>query len=145
MEQTCETFQQSPPDTAASGQLVHPGHGVRHNRSPLSNIVCGVLVVASAYLVPPPLFGENWNLFLTGMAIIIVAMASLVAHGNVARNYWSAANVAAGLWLVISARAMPNVPDVTWAQTCLGIIVTAIALTSLANEEVARAPARLHE
>jgi hypothetical protein len=115
-----------------------------HNRAPCANIVCGLLVFASYHLVPPDLFGVNWNLFLTGISIVIIALASLIAHGNVARNYWSGANVVAGLWLLSSTKLMPSVPAVTWTQVCLGTLAIAIALTSLANEELVRGQFRTH-
>lgn len=104
------------------------------NLAPLANVVCGLLVFACHWLAPLALGGGNQNLFLSGLAIIIVAIASLVAHGQVSRNYWSALNVPLGIWLVLSANLFPLPSGIGWTQTCLGILAGTIAVTSLANE-----------
>jgi hypothetical protein len=104
------------------------------NLVPLANVVCGSLVFASHWLVPLASGGGNQNLFGSGLAIIVVSIASLVAHGQVARNYWSALNVPIGIWLVVSANIFPLPVGIGWTQTCVGILAGTIALTSLANE-----------
>jgi hypothetical protein len=104
------------------------------NLVPLANVVCGSLVFASHWLVPLASGGGNQNLFASGLAIIVVSIASLVAHGQVARNYWSALNVPIGIWLVVSANILPLPVGIGWTQTCMGILAGPIALTSLANE-----------
>jgi len=104
------------------------------NPVPMANVACGSLVFASHWLVPLASGGGNQNLFASGLAIIVVAIASMVAHGQVARNYWSALNIPIGIWLVVSANVFPLPPGIGWTQMCLGILAGAVALTSLANE-----------
>ena len=108
--------------------LAFPDH------APLNNIVCGVLVFSSHWLTPVAAGGANSNLFACGIAIVAIAMASLVAHGQVARNYWSGLNVVVGLWLVFSATVFPLPAGMWWAQMCLGVLTMTIALTSVVNE-----------
>jgi hypothetical protein len=105
-----------------------------HNRAPWNNVVCAILVYFSQSAAGPMAESTNWNLFITSVAIGLVAFISMVAHGNVARNYYSGVNVLAGIWLVVSTRVFPTAPEMLWAQVCLGILTMTIALTSLANE-----------
>jgi hypothetical protein len=69
---------------------------------------------------------------------MFAALAATIAHGNSAQNYWSAMNVIAGVWLLVSAQAIPSVPLVTSAQEGLGALVVAVALTSLITEFVSQ-------
>ncbi len=105
-----------------------------HNRAPWNNVVCAVLVYFSRDAVRPIAGTTDWNLFLTSIGIGLVAFISMIAHGNVSRNYWSGVNVLAGIWLIVSTHVFPTAPEMSWAQVCLGILTIAIALTSLANE-----------
>jgi uncharacterized membrane protein SirB2 len=105
-----------------------------HNRAPWNNVVCGFLVFASRWFVHPVTESSDWNLFWTGLVIILIALTTMIAHGNIARNYWSSLNVLAGIWLLISTRVIPPTGAMTWAQICLGVLAITIALTSLANE-----------
>ena len=107
-----------------------------HNRAPWINVVVGVLVFVSRWVIHPTTFAADWNLFLTGGAIIVAAMIAAGAHGNVTRNYWSAVNVAAGLWLIVSLAVVPNTNTMNWPQICLGVIAITTALTSLSNERL---------
>lgn len=104
---------------------------VLHNRAPWINVMTGLLVFGSRWVIRPTSFAGEWNLFWTGIAIVAVAMIAAGAHGNIVRNYWSAINVIAGLWLIISVAVIPNDAALTWAQICLGIITVTTALTSL--------------
>ncbi len=105
-----------------------------HNRAPWNNVVCAILVGLSRDVVPPAAPSTDWNLFLTSIAIGLIAFITMIAHGNVARNYWSGFNVLTGIWLIVSTQVFPTAAGMLWAQVCLGILTTTIALTSLANE-----------
>ena len=105
-----------------------------HNRAPWNNLVCGALVFGSRWVIAPTSTGSDWNFFWSGLAIMTIALCALIAHGNVAKNYWSAANVAAGAWLILSTSLIPGPPHMMYAQICLGVLTVTIALTSLANE-----------
>jgi hypothetical protein len=105
-----------------------------HNRAPWNNVVCAMLVYFSRDVVQPIAESTDWNLFLTSIGIGLAAFISMLARGNVSRNYLSGINVVAGVWLVASTRIFPTSPQLFWAQVCLGILTTSIALTSLANE-----------
>lgn len=96
----------------------------------------GFLVFASRWVVHPTSFGAAWNLFLTGIAVMVVAFTASVAHGNLRRNIWSAVNVIAGIWLIISVSVIPNDPAMSWPQICLGIMIVTTAFTSLSNERL---------
>ena len=110
--------------------------GVAHNRAPWNNIVCGALIFGSRWVITSTSTGSDWNLFWSGLAIMFIAFCTLIAHGNVSKNYWSAANVLAGLWLIVSTSLIPGPPHMMYAQTCLGVLTVTIALTSLANEHL---------
>jgi len=100
----------------------------------LNNVVCGFLVFATHWHVPIYIGEAHANLFGTGLAIIMVALATLIAHGQVPRNYWSALNVLLGIWLIVSTGLFVLPPGIGWTQGCLGVLTIAIALTSLGNE-----------
>jgi phosphatidylserine synthase len=120
------------PDTANIASRLNPME--LHNRAPWNNVVCGLLVFSSRWFVSPIAESSDWNLFWTGIAIVIIALTAMIAHGNIARNYWSSLNVLAGLWLIVSTRVILPPEAMTWAQICLGVLAITIALTSLANE-----------
>lgn len=106
-----------------------------HNYGPWVNVVLGLLVFVLRYSSPPGTFAVHWNLFLTGLVIMFAAFASTIAHdANPSRNYWSKINIAAGVWLLISVKMVPSVPQVTVAQAALGALVLAVALVSIAIE-----------
>jgi hypothetical protein len=65
---------------------------------------------------------------------MFAALAATIAHGNSKKNYWSAINVAAGAWLLVSAQTIPSVARVTIPQEVLGGVVVVIAVASLAIE-----------
>ncbi len=110
---------------------------IAHNRAPWNNVVCGALIFGSRWVIAPTSSGSDWNLFWSGLAIMCIALATLIAHGNVSKNYWSVLNVVAGGWLIVSTSLIPGPPHLMWAQTCLGVLTATIALTSLANENAA--------
>jgi hypothetical protein len=113
-----------------------------HNYAPWVNVVCGLLVFALRYAAPHHTFGVHWNLFLTGIVVMFAALATTISHGNTSNNYWSAINVAAGIWLIVSAHLIPSSPFVTVAQEGLGALVIAIAIISLVMELGSRVDAR---
>jgi hypothetical protein len=104
------------------------------NYAPWINLVAGLLVFALRYASPRGTFSVHWNLFLVGIVIMFAALAATIAHGNTKRNYWSAINIVAGAWLLVSAQTIPSVPRVTIAQEVLGAFVIVIAVASLAFE-----------
>lgn len=91
-----------------------------YDYAPWVNTVCGFLVFVLRYASPRPTFGVHWNLFLTGFVIMFAAVGAEIAHGNSARNYWSAINLVAGVWLLVSAQTIPSILPVTFAQEGLG-------------------------
>jgi hypothetical protein len=106
-----------------------------HNYMLWVNVVLGLLVFALRYRSPRGTFDVHWNLFFTGIVIMFAALAAVIAHdGHSARNYWSAINVVAGVWLLVSVKLIPSIPVVTIAQTSLGALIIAVALVSLAIE-----------
>ena len=109
---------------------------ILHNRAPWINVMCGLLVFASRWVIHPTSFAASWNLFWTGLAIVAVAMIAAGAHGNVRRNVWSAVNIAGGIWLIVSVSLIANAPAMSWPQIALGIIIITTALTSLSNERL---------
>lgn len=131
-------FQQVPQSIARDQQSPLPGRSdLRefHNYAPWANVVFGLCVFVLRYGSHRFTFAVHWNLFLTGLVIMFAALATTVADGeNSSKNYWSAINVAAGAWLVLSVKVIPSAPLVTVAQTCLGALIIAVALTSLIVE-----------
>jgi hypothetical protein len=107
------------------------------NYAPWINVVCGLMVFALRYAAPRGTFTLHWNLFLTGIVIMFAALATAISHGNSSRNYWSAINVAAGVWLLVSAHTIPSVPRVTVPQETLGVLIIVIAIVSLIVEMLA--------
>jgi hypothetical protein len=112
--------------------------GASHNYVPWMNVVCGLMVFALRYIAPRGTFAVHWNLFVTGIVIMFAALATTISHGNTETNYWSAINVAAGAWLLISARTIPSIPAVTFAQLTLGILIIVLAAVSLIVEASTR-------
>ena len=104
------------------------------NYAPWANVVCGLLVFSLRYAAPRGTFAVHWNLFLTGIVIMFVALAAAIAHGNTSRNYWSAINFGTAAWLFISSRTIPSTAFVNSAMDILGIVVFVLAFASLASE-----------
>lgn len=99
------------------------------------NVVFGLLVFILRFGSPRPTFSVHWNLFATSIVIMFAALATTIAHdGKSAKNYWSTINVAAGVWLLVSAKTIPSILPVTLGQEALGGLVIAAALVSLADE-----------
>jgi multisubunit Na+/H+ antiporter MnhC subunit len=115
-----------------------PDRGGSHNYVPWINVVLGLLVFTLRYIAPRGTFSVHWNLFLTGIVIMFAALATTISHGNSNTNYWSAINVAAGVWLLISAQTIPTVARVTVAQDALGVAIVALAVVSLITEAASR-------
>jgi ABC-type Co2+ transport system permease subunit len=113
-----------------------PGARGFPNYAPWINVVFGLVVFALRYAAPRGTFSVHWNLFLTGIAIMFAALATTISHGNTSRNYWSAINVAAGVWLLISAFTIPSVPRVTVSQVVLGALIVVLAIASLVSEMI---------
>jgi len=109
------------------------GEGGFHNHAPWVNVVLGLLVFTLRYDSPRGTFNVHWNLFLTGIVIMFVALAATIAQGS-EKNYWSALNVVAGAWLLVSVFTIPDVPRVAVLQVVLGALVIAVALVSLLTE-----------
>jgi hypothetical protein len=110
-----------------------------HNYTPWVNVVCGLLVFILRYSAPRGTFSVHWNLIWTGLIIIFASLATTIAHDeNSPRNYWSAINVAAGAWLIVSAKTIPSIERVAVGQVTLGAIVIVLGLVSLATEFVSR-------
>jgi hypothetical protein len=106
-----------------------------HNYAPWGNVILGLMVFALRYASPRGTFGVHWNLFVTGVVIMFAALASTIAHdGDSPKNYWSVINLAAGVWLLVSAKIIPSILQVTIAQIGLSALVIAVALVSLAIE-----------
>jgi hypothetical protein len=108
-----------------------------NNRAPWINLVNGILIFASPYAVHPTTSQAEWNYFLSGIAIGLIAFTTICAHGNVARNYWSALNVLAGLWLIVSLALIATDPAMAWAQVSIGVMTVVTALASLSSEHAA--------
>jgi hypothetical protein len=92
------------------------------------------MVFTLRFAAPRGTFAVHWNLFLTGIVIMFVALASTISHGNTKRNYWSGLNIVGGLWLLLSTAILPSSAIVTWAQAGLGILTVAFASISLLVE-----------
>jgi hypothetical protein len=123
----------SPPAEGSSLRELN-GHTARFNAGWI-NVCFGLLVFILRYGSPRPTFSVHWNLFLTGIVIMFAAFAATIAHDEKSvKNYWSAINVAAGVWLLVSAKTIPSIPPVTLAQEVLGVLIIAAALVSLATE-----------
>lgn len=105
-----------------------------HNYAPWVNVVLGFLVFVTRYLPPHGPHAMHWNLFLTGLAIMFSALAATIAHDDAAHNYWSAINVAAGIWLVASRELFPTSTQIADIQTVLGVAIVVVAAVALAVE-----------
>lgn len=109
---------------------------ILHNRAPWINVMCGLLVFVSRWVIQPTSFTAAWNLSWTGLAVVAVAMIAAGAHGNIRRNVWSAINIVGGIWLIVSVSMIPSTPAMSWPQIALGIVIITTALTSLSNERL---------
>ena len=129
------------PSITGNPSALHTGtSGVTqfHNYAPWGNVILGLMVFALRYSAPRGTFSVHWNLFLTGVVIMFAALATTIAHdGDSSTNYWSAINLVAGAWLLVSAKVIPSIPRVTVAQVSLGVLVIAVAVISLSIELLA--------
>lgn len=125
-------------------RIVHgPDRPQFHDYAPWLNALCGFLVFLLRYLSPRPTFDVHWNLFLTGLVIMFAAVAAEIAHGNASRNYWSAINAVAGVWLIVSTQTIPSIFLVTLGQDSLGVLVIILAIaTSLMESAFQRRVAK---
>jgi hypothetical protein len=105
-----------------------------HDYAPWVNVFLGFAVFVSRFASPLGTFSVHWNLFLTGIVIMLAAFAATISHGYSSRNYWSAINVAAGAWLLISIDRIPSIPLVEHAQMTLGALVVVFGIASLVSE-----------
>ena len=95
-------------------------------------VVVGFCVFVVRYASPRPSFDVHRNLFFTGLVIMLVALAAVIANeGDAAWNYWSGINVAVGVWLVASATFIPAIEVVSDAQKMLGALLAIIALATV--------------
>ncbi len=122
---------------SASPPVEGSDDGGFHNYAPWVNVVFGLLVFTLRYDSPRGTFSVHWNLFLTGIAIMFVALAATIAHGS-SKNYWSALNIVAGVWLLVSVHVIPEVARVELLQNVLGALVIAVALVSLLTEVISQ-------
>jgi hypothetical protein len=100
-----------------------------------ASVVIGLCVFALRYASPRPSFDVHRNLFFTGLLIMFVAFAAVIANeGDASWNYWSGINVAVGAWLIASATLIPAISAVAIAQTILGAVLALVALVALAIE-----------
>jgi hypothetical protein len=113
-----------------------PARPQLHDYAPWMNVVCGLAIFLLRYAAPRPSFSVHWNLFLIGMAIVFASVAAEIAHGTSARFFWSAFNVAAGAWLLVSARTIPSIIPVTHAQEWLGALVVVFAIATALTESL---------
>ena len=99
------------------------------------NVVLGLCVFTLHWASPRGTFDIKRNLFLTGIVIMFVALATAIAHqGNSNRNYWSAINIVTGLWLIVSRAIFVPIAIVSLGQLSLGIAVSVVAVIALLSE-----------
>jgi hypothetical protein len=98
-------------------------------------VIVGLCVFLVRYASPRPSFEVHRNLFFTGLVIMAVAFAAVIANeGEADWNYWSLINVAAGVWLVASATFIPAISVVSTAQTILGAVLVIFSLAAVVVE-----------
>lgn len=99
------------------------------------NVVLGLCVFTLHWASPRGTLDIKRNLFLTGIVIMFVALATAIAHqGNSNRNYWSAFNILTGLWLIVSRDIFVPIAVVALGQLWLGIAVAVVATIALLSE-----------
>jgi hypothetical protein len=134
MNRAAGTVPLSNADSRGSPHLDASGPREIHNYAPWINVLCGLAVFTLRYGAPRDTFDVHWNLFLTGIVIIFAALATTIAHGQAPRNYWSAIDIVAGVWLLVSTKTIPSIPSVSTAQAALGVATIVFALISLGTE-----------
>jgi hypothetical protein len=134
MDRAAGTVPPSNADSGGSPPLDASGPREIHDYAPWINVLCGLAVFTLRYGAPRNTFDVHWNLFLTGIVIMFAALATTIAHGQAPRNYWSAINIVAGGWLLVSAKTIPSIPIVSTAQVALGVATILLALVSLGTE-----------
>jgi hypothetical protein len=104
------------------------------------NVVLGIVVFLLRFDSPRPSFEVHRNLFLTGILISFAALAAVIAHdGRSTHNYWSAVDLAAGAWLLISVAVFPSPSAlVMQGQVVLGVLIILVALAALMLEITAK-------
>lgn len=107
-----------------------------HDRAPWINVTVGILVFVSRWVIHETSLAADWNVFLTGIAIVLIGLTAAAAHGQHRRNYWSVLNGFLGAWLIVSDAIWPNAARLHWSQICLGVIAIMTSFISLSNERL---------
>lgn len=99
------------------------------------NILLGIWVLISPFVLAFELTTATWNNIVTGFVVGVLALIQLSAPNQTG---WSRINVLAGVWLVMSPFALGFFSvDGLWNNVIVGIIIAAF---SLGNASSWRAP-----
>jgi SPW repeat len=104
------------------------------DRSTWVNILLGMWVVVSPFVLTIHSPKAIWNNVATGIVIGILALI----RGSVHRPGWSWLNLVLGIWLVISPFVLVVSGVAMWNNVIAGIIIAASALTNTYLKESAQ-------
>ena len=90
------------------------------------NIVLGIWVIVSPFVLASHSSKAIWNNVITGALVCILAIIRWSIH----QRGWSWLNLILGIWLVISPFVFFLSGAAMWNNVILGIIVAALALTN---------------
>jgi hypothetical protein len=93
-----------------------------------SNIILGLWLIASLWIVGYASTGVLWNNAIVGAVLIVTGWMRLSARPNAAMPSW--ASVVIGVWLIFAPSALELAPEEQrWSSIIVGILVVIFAIT----------------
>ena len=105
-----------------------------HIYVPWINLVLGILVLLSPWVLGNVSSGAAWDMTVTGIVIGIVALVELSMQARGAANWWPIINIVAGIWLLISTSFVRGDAAMIWSNVVLGILAVVTAIVSQVYE-----------
>jgi SPW repeat-containing protein len=98
------------------------------------NILLGVWVIISPFVLGMNVPKAIWNNVIAGALVVILAITRLSMH----QRGWSWPNLLLGIWLVISPFVLFLGGPAMWNNVVLGVIAAALALTNTYSKAPAK-------
>lgn len=104
--------------------------------APILNVIAGIWLVISPFVLGYTAADATWNPIVFGAAVIVIALARIA--GGVRTAGLSVLNMAIGAWIFISAFWLASSSQATWNDIVMGIVVFVLAGWSAATPAATR-------
>jgi len=115
-----------------------------HIYVPWINLVLGILVLLSPWVLANVSSGVAWNITITGIVISIVAIIELGMQAKGTANWWPVVNILAGIWLLISTSFVRGDAAMVWSNVVTGILAIVTAIVSQVYERELGTESSMH-